>query len=223
MLHHNHSRNRVTHQATSFHSCPAMSTSTWKSPNIQNVVRSNDRPAWSFHWNSWIHSWHHLLPSHILCRHQLSKEQRPWKKVLQEIWHQDQWNPRYREQADEQHFRISRLYDGDHGGKTVQRERPHWSLLRSRQLSYFWLQLLFLRHCLYVHGFFYRTQGGGIDCCVLPFIIFNFQVTISAKEAMRFLMAKPMILLHHFFVPLVGFPLLMHYRGGSGDCLLGTR
>ena len=62
-----------------------------------------------------------------------------------------------------------------------------------------------------------------LDCCVLPFIIFNFQVTISAKEAMRFLMAKPMILLHHFFVPLVGFPLLMHYRGGSGDCLLGTR
>jgi len=48
------------------------------------------------------------------------------------------------------------------------------------------------------------------------------EVTISAKEAMRFLMAKPMILLHHFFVPLVGFPLLMHYRGGSGDCLLGT-
>ena len=40
---------------------------------------------------------------------------------------------------------------------------------------------------------------------------------------MRFLMSKPMIILHHVFVPLVGFPLLMHYRGGSGDCLLGTR
>ena len=49
------------------------------------------------------------------------------------------------------------------------------------------------------------------------------QVTISYKEAMRFLMSKPMIILHHVFVPLVGFPLLMHYRGGSGDCLLGTR
>jgi len=35
-------------------------------------------------------------------------------------------------------------------------------------------------------------------------------------------MAKPMIILHHTFVPLVGFPLLMLYRGGSGDCLLGT-
>lgn len=48
------------------------------------------------------------------------------------------------------------------------------------------------------------------------------EVTISYKEAMRFLMSKPMIILHHVFVPLVGFPLLMHYRGGSGDCLLGT-
>jgi len=48
------------------------------------------------------------------------------------------------------------------------------------------------------------------------------EVTLSTKEAMRFLMAKPMIILHHTFVPLVGFPLLMLYRGGSGDCLLGT-
>jgi len=48
------------------------------------------------------------------------------------------------------------------------------------------------------------------------------EVTLSRKEVMRFLMAKPMIILHHTFVPLVGFPLLMHYRGGSGDCLLGT-
>jgi len=48
------------------------------------------------------------------------------------------------------------------------------------------------------------------------------EVTLSTKEAMRFLMSKPMIILHHTFVPLVGFPLLMHYRGGSGDCLLGT-
>merc|ERR1711990_827828 len=48
------------------------------------------------------------------------------------------------------------------------------------------------------------------------------EVTVSTKEAMRFLMAKPMIILHHTFVPLVGFPLLMLYRGGSGDCLLGT-
>jgi len=48
------------------------------------------------------------------------------------------------------------------------------------------------------------------------------EVTVSTKEAMRFLVAKPMIILHHVFVPLVGFPLLMLYRGGSGDCLLGT-
>lgn len=48
------------------------------------------------------------------------------------------------------------------------------------------------------------------------------EVTVSTKEAMRFLVAKPMIILHHTFVPLVGFPLLMLYRGGSGDCLLGT-
>jgi len=48
------------------------------------------------------------------------------------------------------------------------------------------------------------------------------EVTVSTKEALRFLMAKPMIILHHTFVPLVGFPLLMLYRGGSGDCLLGT-
>jgi len=48
------------------------------------------------------------------------------------------------------------------------------------------------------------------------------EVTVSTKEAVRFLMAKPMIILHHTFVPLVGFPLLMLYRGGSGDCLLGT-
>merc|ERR550532_2093068 len=48
------------------------------------------------------------------------------------------------------------------------------------------------------------------------------EVTVSTKEALRFLMAKPMIILHHTFVPLVGFPLLMLYRGGSGDCLLST-
>ena len=53
--------------------------------------------------------------------------------------------------------------------------------------------------------------------------MYAMQVTISYKEAMHFLMSKPMIILHHVFVPLVGFPLLMHYRGGSGDCLLGTR
>ena len=58
-------------------------------------------------------------------------------------------------------------------------------------------------------------------CCFLTRSIL--QVTLSTKEAMQFLMAKPMIILHHTFVPLVGFPLLMHYRGGSGDCLLGTR
>jgi len=48
------------------------------------------------------------------------------------------------------------------------------------------------------------------------------QVTFSVAEAARFIVAKPMILLHHVFVPLVGFPILMHYRGGTGDCLLGT-
>lgn len=48
------------------------------------------------------------------------------------------------------------------------------------------------------------------------------EVTVSVGQVVKFFLAKPLILLHHILVPLVGFPLLMHYRGGTGDCLLGA-
>lgn len=48
------------------------------------------------------------------------------------------------------------------------------------------------------------------------------EVTWSVAEVGKYLAAKPLILFHHICVPLVGFPVLMHFRGGTGDCLLGT-
>jgi len=48
------------------------------------------------------------------------------------------------------------------------------------------------------------------------------KVTVSPGEILSFLSIKPMIILHHILVPLVGFPTLMYFRGGTGDCLLGT-
>jgi len=47
-------------------------------------------------------------------------------------------------------------------------------------------------------------------------------VTISAKEVLRFLGERPLILFHHIFVPVVGFPALMYFRSGHADCLLGA-
>ena len=38
----------------------------------------------------------------------------------------------------------------------------------------------------------------------------------------RFLVDRPLILLHHLLVPVIGFPTMMIYRGGQGDCMLGT-
>ena len=47
-------------------------------------------------------------------------------------------------------------------------------------------------------------------------------VTFSQKEVYQFLSSRPLIVFHHVLVPLVGFPALMYFRNGVGDCLLGT-
>lgn len=48
------------------------------------------------------------------------------------------------------------------------------------------------------------------------------EVSVSLGEFMTFLSSRPMIVLHHLLVPLLGFPVLMVVRGGQGDCLLGA-
>jgi len=48
------------------------------------------------------------------------------------------------------------------------------------------------------------------------------EVTVSIREVLKFLRDRPLILFHHIFVPVVGFPALMYFRQGYGDCLLGT-
>lgn len=48
------------------------------------------------------------------------------------------------------------------------------------------------------------------------------EVSISAKEFFKFLRERPLIIFHHIFVPVVGFPAMMYFRGGYADCLLGT-
>ena len=47
-------------------------------------------------------------------------------------------------------------------------------------------------------------------------------VTVSLGEILQFLSDRPLIVVHHIFVPIIGFPALMYFRGGYGDCLLGT-
>jgi len=47
-------------------------------------------------------------------------------------------------------------------------------------------------------------------------------VNFSAADIIRFLVDRPLILLHHLLVPVIGFPTMMIYRGGQGDCMLGT-
>ena len=47
-------------------------------------------------------------------------------------------------------------------------------------------------------------------------------VTVSYAEVTQFLSDRPLIVFHHILVPLIGFPALMYFRNGYGDCLLGT-
>ena len=47
-------------------------------------------------------------------------------------------------------------------------------------------------------------------------------VTVSSSEVIQFLSDRPLIVFHHILVPLIGFPALMYFRNGYGDCLLGT-
>ena len=47
-------------------------------------------------------------------------------------------------------------------------------------------------------------------------------VTVSGSEVIQFLSDRPLIVFHHILVPLIGFPALMYFRNGYGDCLLGT-
>eukprot|EP00088_Acartia_fossae_P007743 TRINITY_DN13623_c0_g1_i1.p1 TRINITY_DN13623_c0_g1~~TRINITY_DN13623_c0_g1_i1.p1 ORF type:complete len:296 (+),score=9.37 TRINITY_DN13623_c0_g1_i1:93-980(+) len=62
--------------------------------------------------------------------------------------------------------------------------------------------------------------------CFTMFIVFSHehssQVIFSKQRIQRFFSEKTLIILHHIFVPLIGFPALMISRGGYGDCLLGT-
>ena len=47
-------------------------------------------------------------------------------------------------------------------------------------------------------------------------------VTVSSREVTQFLSERPLIVFHHILVPVVGFPAMMYFRNGYGDCLLGT-
>ena len=62
--------------------------------------------------------------------------------------------------------------------------------------------------------------------CVSMYLVYSTLnkdgVTFSRKEVYEFLSSRPLIVFHHVFVPLVGFPALMYFRNGVGDCLLGT-
>lgn len=43
----------------------------------------------------------------------------------------------------------------------------------------------------------------------------------SVKAVFKFCLDRPVMIVHHLLVPLIGFPVMMHLRGGQGDCLLG--
>jgi len=45
-------------------------------------------------------------------------------------------------------------------------------------------------------------------------------VTLSSSEILDFLKKRPLIILHHIFVPLVLYNAMLFYRKGQGDCLL---
>ena len=42
------------------------------------------------------------------------------------------------------------------------------------------------------------------------------------RRLKRFCFARPLIIIHHLALPLIGFPLLLSYSGKLGDCLIGT-
>ena len=62
--------------------------------------------------------------------------------------------------------------------------------------------------------------------CVSMYLVYSTinkdKVTFSIKEVYKFLFSRPLIVFHHVLVPLIGFPALMYFRNGYGDCLLGT-
>lgn len=62
--------------------------------------------------------------------------------------------------------------------------------------------------------------------CVSMYMVYSTEkkeeVTFTTGEIVRFCLDKPLIILHHLLVPLVGFPALMFTRGGEGDCLLAA-
>ena len=48
------------------------------------------------------------------------------------------------------------------------------------------------------------------------------KLTLSSEEVLQFLSDRPLIVFHHVLVPLIGFPAMMYFRDGYGDCLLGS-
>ena len=47
-------------------------------------------------------------------------------------------------------------------------------------------------------------------------------ITVSPAEVLQFLSDRPLIVFHHILVPVIGFPAMMYFRDGYGDCLLGS-
>lgn len=62
--------------------------------------------------------------------------------------------------------------------------------------------------------------------CVSMYLVYSTltkdRVTISKREIQQFLSDRPLILFHHVLVPVIGFPAMMYFRDGYGDCLLGS-
>lgn len=62
--------------------------------------------------------------------------------------------------------------------------------------------------------------------CVTMYMVYSTEtsedITISSQQILRFCVDRPLIIIHHILVPLVGFPAMMIARGGQGDCILGT-
>jgi len=69
-----------------------------------------------------------------------------------------------------------------------------------------------------VSYFFYDTLS--------MFLVFaaenDSELSLSLPSLLSFLVSRPLIVLHHLLVPLLGFPTLMVARQGTGDCLLGA-
>lgn len=62
--------------------------------------------------------------------------------------------------------------------------------------------------------------------CITMYMVYSTEtkedITISSQQILRFCGERPLIIIHHILVPLVGFPAMMIARGGQGDCILGT-